>query len=387
MNRKQLVKKARRIVLKVGSGIIAMRDARKGYAPNGALDPEVMQALVDQFATLHGQGREIILVSSGAVLAGRSRLNLPRGKALTIPQKQAAAAIGQSSLVRHYESGFEKYGIKAAQILFSRDDFNNRRRFLNIRNTLETLLAGRVVPIINENDTVMVEEIKIGDNDTLSALSAVVTEADLLVILSDVDGLYTSDPNLSGPQRPEIIPVIERITPEIEGIAGRGGGPFSIGGMRTKVSAAKQACAFGIPSLIINGLDPRNIERLFAGKPLGSLFLPRTDKLSSRKHWIAHVLQPSGRIVVDKGASEALLVNGKSLLAAGIVEVQGEFEQGASVSCSDPSGKEFARGLTNYNDRDLRKIKGCRNDRIEGILGFKVFDEVIHRNDLVLLPG
>jgi glutamate 5-kinase len=385
MNRKSFFKKAKRIVFKIGSGIIAKRDSEKKYLPAGGLDAEVIRRLVDKFASFHENGKEIILVSSGAVLAGRNCLNLQPGKTLTIPQKQAAAAIGQSSLVRCYESCFEKYGIKAAQILFTRDDFHNRRRFLNIRNTLETLLSNRIVPVINENDTVMVEEIKIGDNDTLSALSAVVSQADILVILSDVEGLYSSDPNRPGPAKAEIISTIEKITPEIEKIAGKSGGPFGIGGMYTKVCAAKQAAEFGIPTAIVSGLDPDNIHRLFTGENIGSIFLSREDRLSSRKHWIAHVLKPSGEIVVDEGAQKALVLNGRSLLATGIVEVRGGFGPGDSVSCKDLSGKEFARGLVNYNHQDLRKIQGMQNDRIEYILGYKVFDEVIHRNDLVIL--
>ncbi len=385
MDRKSFFNKKKRIVFKIGSGIIACHDANKKPVPEGGVHVESIHRLVDKFASLQNQRKEIILVSSGAVLAGRNCLDIPQGKTLTIPQKQAAAAVGQSSLIRYYESHFEKSGIKAAQILFSRDDFNNRRRFLNIRNTVETLLSNRIVPIINENDTVMVEEIKIGDNDTLSALSAVVANADLLVILSDVDGLYTSDPNHSTKEKPEVISVIETITPKIQGIAGKNGGPFGIGGMYTKVTAAKQAREFGIPTAIVNGLDPDNIDKLFAGENIGSLFLSKEDKLSSRKHWIAHVLKPSGEIVVDDGARDALVLKGKSLLATGIAEVKGPFEPGFAVSCKDLSGKEFARGLTNYNDQDLKKIKGCRNNKIEAILGYKVFDEVIHRNDLVIL--
>ena len=384
MNRKNFFKKPNRIVFKIGSGIIAKRDKKKNYVPEGGLDARVIRRLVDKFAFLQNQGKEIILVSSGAVLAGRNLLKVGPGKTLTIPQKQAAAAIGQSSLVRYYESCFEKHAIKAAQILISRDDFNNRRRFLNIRNTIGTLLANRIVPVINENDTVMVEEIKIGDNDTLSALSAVVAEAELLVILSDVEGLYNADPNLPGPEKPTVIPVIEKITPEVERIAGKSGGPFGIGGMYTKVTAAKQAGEFGIPTAIISGLAPANIDRLFAGEEVGSLFLSRQDPLSSRKHWIAHVLKPFGEIVVDDGARDALVLKGKSLLASGIVEIKGRFEPGAAVSCRDLAGREFARGLVNYNHQDLRKIQGRRNQEIEGILGYKVFDEVIHRNDLVV---
>lgn len=385
MNRKTFFKKTNRVVFKIGSGIIAQRDKKKGILPGGGVDAKIIQRLVDRLIPLVKSGKEIMLVSSGAVLAGRNSLNIGPGKTLTIPQKQAAAAIGQSSLVRYYESCFEKHGYKAAQILFTRDDFKNRRRFLNIRNTLETLLANRIVPIINENDTVMVEEIKIGDNDTLSALSAVVTEADLLVILSDVDGLYSSDPNRSSETRPEIIPVIEKITRKIEGISGKSGGPFGIGGMQTKVSAAKQACEFGIPTVIINGLYPENIDALFSGEERGSLFLSREDKLSSRKHWIAHILKPAGEIVIDNGARDALIEKGRSLLAAGIVEVRGKFEQGSAVSCRDLSGKEFARGLTNYHHQELEKIKGCKTANIEKALGYKVYNEVIHRNDLVIL--
>ncbi len=385
MNRKNFFSKAHRIVFKIGSGIIAKRDSEKNYVPGGGVDVAAIETLVDQFASLGKEGKEIILVSSGAVLAGRGSLNVNCGATLTIPQKQAAAAIGQSSLIRYYESSLEKHGIKAAQILFSRDDFNNRRRFLNIRNTLETLLSNRIVPVINENDTVMVEEIKIGDNDTLSALSAVVADADLLVILSDVDGLYSSDPNLSPENKPEIISVIEKITPDIESIAGKSGGPFGIGGMSTKITAAKQASEFGIPTAIISGLDPRNVPRLFGGEKIGSLFLSREDRLSSRKHWIAHVLKPAGEIVVDQGARDALVRKGRSLLASGILEVRGQFEPGSAISCKDGSGKEFARGLTNYNHQELQKIQGRRSDEIESILGYKVYDEVIHRNELVIL--
>ena len=264
-------------------------------------------------------------------MAGRERLNLKRPN-LDIPEKQACAAIGQSSLIRSYERSFEKQGLKVAQILLGHDDLENRKRYLNVRHTLEALLEHGVIPIVNENDSVTVDEIKIGDNDTLSANVACMAEAHLLILLSDVDGLYTSDPsqaNKNSDQSPELISHVDRITSKIEQLAGKSKNPLAVGGMSTKVTAAKKTMSFGIPTLIINGLKGDNLKKVFAGSKVGTLFWSGEAKIKDRKHWIAHTLKPAGSIKIDAGARKALVERGKSLLAAGVVKVDGKFEFGA----------------------------------------------------------
>jgi len=328
-----------------------------------------------------------VLVSSGAVMAGRNRLNF-RERYLSIPEKQACAAIGQSFLMSVYEKRFDKVGLKVAQILLGHDDLENRKRYLNAKNTIDTLLEHGVIPIINENDTVSVDEIKIGDNDTLSSEVACLVDSQLLIILSDVDGLYTRDPSKpsGNPEdRPQLIPLVRQVTPEIEKLAGKSGSGLTVGGMYTKVLAAKKAMHFGIPTLVVSGLDMVCLEKIFAGETVGTLFWSGKMKMKSRKHWIAHTLKPVGKITIDAGAKKAIVDHGRSLLPAGVVHVEGSFEFGNAVRILDQSHVEIARGLINYNSRDLDRIKGMKTSAVRGLLGPSFYEEVVHRNDLVVL--
>jgi glutamate 5-kinase len=383
--RKDILKRLKRVVIKVGSGVIS--DHESGRAPmERGLSQKRIRSYARRIRAIVDAGYQVILVSSGAVMAGRERLNLQRPN-LDIPEKQACAAIGQSSLIRSYERWFEKQDLKVAQILLGHDDLENRKRYLNARHTMEALLEHGVIPIVNENDTVTVDEIKIGDNDTLSANVACMAEAQLLILLSDVDGLYTADPskadNKSAPA--ELISHVDRVTPEIERIAGKSKNPLAVGGMYTKVQAAKKTMSSGIPTLIVNGLKGDNLKKVFAGSQVGTLFWSGAAKIKDRKHWIAHTLKPAGSIKVDGGAGKALVERGKSLLAAGVVKVDGKFEFGAAVRILDEKGKEIARGLVNYNSRDLDQIKGLKTAAVRSLVGANFYEEVIHRDDLVLV--
>ena len=384
--RKNILKSAKRVVIKVGSGVIS--DHASGKAPlERGLCQKRIRSYARRIKAIIDAGYEVILVSSGAIMAGRERLNLKRPN-LDIPEKQACAAIGQSSLIRSYERAFEKRGLKVAQILLGHDDLENRKRYLNVRHTLEALLEHGVIPIVNENDSVTVDEIKIGDNDTLSANVACMAEAHLLILLSDVDGLFTSDPSQAQKKSinaPELISHVDRVTPEIEKLAGKSKNPLAVGGMFTKVTAAKKTMSFGIPTLIINGLDGENLKKVFAGGKVGTLFWSGEAKIRDRKHWIAHTLKPAGSIKVDTGAGKALMERGKSLLAAGVIKVDGKFEFGSAVRILDEKGKEIARGLVNYNSRDLDQIKGMKTAAVRSLVGSNFYEEVIHRDDLVLV--
>jgi len=384
--RKKILKSAKRVVIKLGSGVIS--DHESGKAPlECGLSQKRIRSYARRIKAIADAGYEVILVSSGAIMAGRERLNLKRPH-LDIPEKQACAAIGQSFLMRSYEQYFEKQGLKVAQILLGHDDLENRKRYLNIRHTLEALLAHGVIPIVNENDSVTVDEIKIGDNDTLSANVACMAEAHLLILLSDVDGLFTSDPsraNNKSRTTPELIPHVDRITSKIEKLAGKSKNPLAVGGMYTKVLAAKKTMSYGIPTLIINGLKGENLKKVFAGSQVGTLFWSGEAKIKDRKHWIAHTLKPAGSVKIDAGARKALVERGKSLLAAGVVTVDGKFEFGAAVRILDEKGNEIARGLVNYNSRDLDQIKGMKTAAVRSLVGPNFYEEVIHRDDLVLI--
>lgn len=373
---RQRLHKNKRIVIKIGSSIIASHE--KG------LREERMAEIAEEVSILRSEGHEIFLVSSGAILCGMEKLGLTR-RPKTIPLKQAAAAVGQSRLMWAYEKHFEKFQINVAQVLLTREDIADRKRFINARNTLMTLLEHGILPIINENDTVTVDEIKLGDNDHLAAQITHLVDASLLVILSDVDGLFTADPR----KNPEatLIPLIEEITPEIEGIAGEPGAISGTGGMATKVQAAKSVAAYGVTTLIVNGTAPGLIQRAFHGESIGTLFLPKPVRLTSKKHWIAHSLKVKGEVVLDAGAVEAILKKGKSLLASGIREITGKFEVGDAIRCLTSDGKEIAKGLTNYSASEMILIKGIHSSQIEKKLGYKSTDEVIHRDNLVILNG
>jgi glutamate 5-kinase len=370
--REETIRSARRIVLKVGSSLLASRSA--------GLNAERIERLARDIVELKGQGREVVLVSSGAIICGVEKLGL-KEYPKSLPLKQAAAAAGQSRLMWAYEKTFERTGHKVAQVLLTREDLASRVRFLNSRHTLRALLELGVVPIVNENDTVAVDEIKVGDNDTLAGMVAHLVDADLLVILSDVEGLYNDDPRRN--PGASLIPVVTEVTPEIERLAG---GAFEgTGGMRTKVLAARKAAAYGVATAIVSGEAVDCIASLFSGRPFGTLFLPREERLSSRKQWIGYTTRAKGTLRLDDGAVVALKRNGKSLLPSGITDVEGDFDSGDAVLCVDGAGSEFAKGLANYSAEAIGKIKGSKTTEIRRILGYKDYDEVIHRDNLVLL--
>ena len=373
---RRLLHKNKRIVIKIGSSIIASHDQ--------GLREERMGQIAEEVAGLRAEGHEIFLVSSGAILCGMEKLGLTQ-RPKAIPLKQASAAVGQSRLMWAYEKHFERFQINVAQVLLTRDDIADRKRFINARNTLMTLLEHGVLPIINENDTVTVDEIKLGDNDNLAAQITHLVDASLLIILSDVDGLFTGDPR----KIPDaaLIPLVEEVTPEIEKISGEPGQISGTGGMATKVQAAKSVAAYGVTTLIVNGTAPGLMKRAFQGESIGTLFLPKPVRLSSKKHWIAHSLKVKGEVTLDAGAVEAILKKGKSLLPSGIREISGKFEVGDAIRCLTPEGKEIAKGLTNYGASEMILIKGIHSSQIEKVLGYKSTDEVIHRDNLVILNG
>ena len=384
--RKEILKGLKRIVIKVGSSIITKREKRNNEWAN-ELNANNVGVLARTIRQIVDRNCEVVLVSSGAIMAGRERLDLHRAD-LSIPEKQACAAIGQSYLMHTYEKKFEKEGIKVAQILLGHDDLRNRKRFLNAKHTLEALLEHKVIPIINENDSVTIDEIKIGDNDTLSATVACLLNAQLLIILSDVDGLFSRDPSSKmreGDAPMKIIEHVDCITQKIEKLAGGSKSKVTVGGMYTKILAAKQTMSFGIPTLIVNGFDKSIAEKIYKGKSVGTLFWAGREKIKKRKHWIAHTLKPSGKITIDSGAEKAILSRGKSLLPAGVIKVEGKFEFGNAVRILGEDGKEIARGLVNYNFRDLGTIMGMRTSAVRNIFGKNFYNEVIHRDDLTLL--
>jgi glutamate 5-kinase len=372
--RREILKKVKRIVVKIGSRVLTSSD--------DGLDPDFMQGLAVQVAALLQTGREVVIVTSGAIAAGRRDLGLldrPR----TIPQKQAAAAIGQTRLMRAYEDAFALHELRPAQILITHTDLADRTRFLNARATLETLLECGAVPVINENDTVVVDEIKFGDNDNLSALVTNLVEAQLLIILTDIDGFYDGDPR-SNPEA-RLVPLVKVVTREIERAAGGAGSSVGTGGMATKLAAAKKAGKSGVVTLIVNGKVPGILNRAMAGEEVGTLFLASTVSLPSRKHWIAYTLRPKGRVLVDEGARTVLFRHGRSLLPSGIVGLHGEFDRGDCVRVCGPDGTEFARGLVDYSHKEIARIMGRRSREIEEILGYRYGDEIIHRDNLVVL--
>lgn len=372
--RRPLLKQVRRVVIKVGSRVLTV--------DGGGLDHTVIQQLCDQIADLRRQGIEVILVSSGAVAAGRDMLAFG-GRPLTIPQKQAAAAVGQPLLMEAYEQACKQHELLTAQILLTADDLSNRRRFLNARTTLETLLEAGVLPVINENDSVVVAEIKFGDNDNLSALVTSLAEADLLLILTDIDGLYNANPQQDPNAR--LIPLVRTITREVERMAGGSGSSVGTGGMATKVSAAKKAARFGVPTILVPGKQQGVVSAALAGEDVGTFFLPSMDGLNRRKHWIAYTLRPAGKVVVDAGAQSALLEKGTSLLPSGVTAVAGKFERGSCVRICGPDGTELARGLADYASNEIALLAGHKSCEIEQILGFRYGDEVVHRDNLVLI--
>lgn len=370
VRRRQVLEKARRVVVKVGSAVLT---TDKG------LDPRVINRLADQMAALHDRGLDLILVTSGAVAAGRHVLGEDPA---CMVHKQAASAVGQSRLMHGYDEAFGRYGKITAQILLTRDDLRSRERFLNARNTMSRLLEWRVIPIVNENDTVAVQELKFGDNDALSAMVANLVEADLVVNLTSAPGVFSDNP-LSNPDA--------AFVPYIEDIAGmnlqamcRGKTGAGTGGMLSKLMAARRAARRGVPTLIVSGKEKFALERVFNLEELGTWVAPTGKMLTGRKFWLAYHLDPAGTIAVDAGAARALQTGGKSLLAAGVVRVEGNFGVGALVSIVDLDGAPVGVGLTNFKAADLRRIQGLSSVEIEKVLGPCPHSEVVHRDNMVL---
>jgi glutamate 5-kinase len=365
---------AQRWVIKIGSAMIT-NDGQ-------GLDNFSIDAWVAQMAELHQAGREVLLVTSGAVAEGMRRLGWAR-RPTVLADLQAAAAVGQMGLVQAWESAFERHGIQTAQILLTHEDASDRQRYLNIRNTLRTLLRLRVVPVINENDTVAFEEIRFGDNDTLGALVANLVEAELYVILTDQQGLYDKNPR----EFPDARLIHEGRAGDaaLEAMAGGGTGSLGSGGMMTKLHAATRAARSGAFTLLAWGREPEVLRRVAAGAELGTLLRPSQSPLAARKQWLAVQLQVRGRLHLDAGAVRALRVAGKSLLPVGVTAVEGKFNRGDLVACLDPNGTEVARGLVNYDTEDALSLIGKTTHRIEALLGHVDDPELIHRDNLVLV--
>ena len=372
---REALKKAKRIVIKVGTSTITYANGKRNFSQ--------IDRLAREISDLQNQGKEMILVTSGAVAVGMDRMGLP-GKPKTIPGKQAAAAVGQGVLMHTYEKFFADYGQIVAQVLITKTEAIDRHRYTNTRNTFMELMRQRVIPIVNENDVVALDELKIGDNDNMSALVAGIVDADLVIILSDVDGLYTANPQT----HPDavIVPEVAEITPEIEASAGGVGSARGTGGMATKIQAAKAATSSGIHLVIASGTEKNAITRVLQGEEMGTLFVSRENRLQFRKRWLAFGAKIAGSIVVDDGCAKAIRkAGGCSILPAGVFAVQGEFLPGSTVSVIDKDAHELARGLVHYSSAELEQIKGCNSGEIANILGHKNFDEVIHRDDLVIL--
>ncbi len=363
---------ARRVVIKIGSALLVDED-------HGTIHRKWLAALAEDVARLCARGQEVVIVSSGAIAIGRRHLKFTAGN-LRLEEKQASAATGMLRLAHAYQEELAHHDLTLAQVLMTLDDSENRRRYINARNTLETLLKLKAVPLINENDTVATDEIRLGDNDRLGARVAAMVSADTLILLSDVDGFYTADPRQD--ESATVIPEVHEITPEIEAMAGRAQSSVGTGGMVTKLAAAKVAMGAGCRMVIANGHELNPVRRIEDGAPC-TWFLPKGTPRTARKHWIAGTLNPSGKLIVDDGALKALQ-SGKSLLPAGVVNVEGNFQKGDAVVVINGDGKEVARGLVAYSIYDARLLVGHKSSEIEGLLGYRGVDELIHRDNLVL---
>ncbi|BBO84617.1 glutamate 5-kinase [Desulfosarcina ovata subsp. sediminis] len=371
-NRKQTGKPISRAVVKVGSNVLTTQSG---------LNIEAIDGISSQICNLLDQGIEIILVSSGAMASGMKKMGVAR-RPEAIPKRQAIAAVGQAGLIREWEKAFSRFDRRVAQILLTSDDLTSRKRYLNARNTMNTLLEWQVVPIINENDTIMVEEIKLGDNDNLAAMIALQLDADIFINLTDIDGLYDKDPRIHADAR--LIPQVATYSKSIEKYAGDIPGALGTGGMLSKIKAARKVTAAGIPMVIAKGYRSDILIRLAAGEAHGTFFVPRDQKLNRKKCWIGYTVKTSGTIKIDAGAAKALLANGKSLLPGGIVGVEGKFPIGAPVAVVNGSGELIGNGLVNYNADEIRSIMGLKSGQIKARLGQKTYDEVIHRDNLVI---
>ncbi len=364
--------KAKRVVIKIGSGVLT--------TDNG-LNTRVIKSVARQISALMDRRIEVVLVSSGAMASGIKKIGLPKRPA-DIPGRQAVAAVGQAGLMLAWEKAFEKYDKKVAQILLTQDDLNSRKRYLNARNTIYTLLSWNVVPIVNENDTVVIDEIKVGDNDNLSAMITLLMDADILINLTDIDGLYTRDPRKYADA--ELISKVTVIDRKIEKLAGHIPGALGTGGMLSKIKAARKVTGAGIPMIIARGEQQDIISHLFEGQSFGTFFIPGSSRLPSRKCWIAFTLTPNGSIKIDDGAKKALIERGKSLLPIGVIDVEGDFGVGACVAFYDTDNTKIGIGLVNYSASDIRKIKGLKSSQVAEKLGDKPYDEVVHRDNLAI---
>ena len=364
--------KAKRIVIKIGSALLADRET-------GKLKAAWLNSLMDDVAALAKAGKDVVIVSSGAIALGRHTLKLPKG-ALALEQSQAAAAVGQISLAHAYQEMCNARGLIAAQVLLTLGDTEERRRYLNARHTIEQLLTLKAIPVVNENDTVATTEIRYGDNDRLSARVASMVSADCLVLLSDIDGLYTAPPNLDA--NAKHIPLVTEITPEIEAMAGDAGTELSKGGMKTKVEAGKIALGAGTNMVITTGKILNPLRAISEGAKV-TWFLAKSDPVTAKKRWIAGQLEPAGHIVIDAGAEKALL-SGKSLLPAGVTRVEGDFDRGDAVIIRAFDGRELGRGLIAYGRSEAARIIGKRSNEIAGILGYEGQDTLVHRDDMAL---
>jgi len=370
--RKDALSRVKKVLIKIGSAVLTGEDG---------LDLSIIDQLVGEIAGLAKNGYQIVMVTSGAIASGRHRMGI-YGPVKSMPQKQALAAIGQGRLMRVYSNAFGKHQIYTGQILLTMSDLTDRRRYLNIRNTLSTLMEWGVIAIINENDTVAVDEIKFGDNDHLAAMIANIIEADLVINLTLTEGLYDKNPATS--KKAKLIKLVEEITEDIEAYATEDTSSVGTGGMRSKILAAKKVTACGIPYIIAPGKQKGILEAVFSGKEAGTLFLPAGRPMHSRKHWIAFTLRPKGKLTIDDGAKKALMEKGKSLLPSGVINVDGSFDVGDPVTCIDAKGAALATGLVNYSAPEIRRIMGLKSSKIEQVLGYKDYDEVIHRDNLAV---
>jgi len=375
MNSKLSFERAKRVVVKVGSNVLT---------EDNGLNLKAIRSIARQICRLIESGMEVILVSSGAMASGIKKIGLA-ARPDELPKRQAVAAIGQAGLMMEYEKAFGRYHRKVAQILLTSEDLSSRKRYLNARNTLYTLLSWKVVPIINENDTVWVEEIKLGDNDNLAAMITLLMDADMLINLTDIDGLYTKDPRTC--PEADLISTVSTINRETEKLAGDIPGALGTGGMISKIKAARKVNSAGVPMVIARGDLPNILLKLFAGQKHGTYFIPKKQKLASRKCWIAFSLKPKGIIKIDDGAVKALLKNGKSLLPSGIIAVQEDFGTGAPVEFQNRNNETLGIGLVNYSSTEIQKIMGLKSNHIKQVLGHKSYDEVIHRDNLAITAG
>jgi glutamate 5-kinase len=371
--RQELISWTRTVVVKVGTNVLT--------APDGRLDGERVQGLADQLRRLRDAGRQPILVSSGAIGAGVGRLNLS-GRPRDLRHLQACAAVGQTFLMQAYQEALARSEIQTAQILLTAGDFDSRVRYLNVRNTIVTLMEWGCLPIINENDTVSVAEIRLGDNDHLAALVTNLLQAPLLILLSVVDGLYDSDPGTE--PAPRVLTTVPVFDEKVSAMAGAGRSSLGSGGMQSKLRAVQLVTQAGESAIIANGTRPGILDAIFAAEPVGTLFLPKGGTVPAWKRWLGFTAQPKGRLTVDAGARQAIQAKGRSLLPIGVLEVTGAFAKGDVVALIDPEGTEFARGLSNYSASDAEKIRGVRTEQIREILGTLSYEEVVHRDNLVV---